>query len=212
MRPRSGHTVASRGGDADVGHVVSAQERCDSSTSSHLSEVLTDLSSTVNRIRGLQQLHVGDDALASPLRRAAAELESLISRLLHTDGSGSGSPPTLRSSTTAHLQRAAEQAFLVWLAIPSSADEAPLAGIAAAEPLARVLGELSLSGRVLPAETAASIGVPGGTTVGHVATELLLAVKDPAGPRCRSYRAAVVHLRDLDRGRSTVPVDGKVGR
>jgi len=38
-----------------------------------------------------------------------------------------------------------------------------------------------------------------------------MAVNDPAGPRCRSYRAAVYYLRDLDRGHVVQPSDGKVG-
>jgi len=96
-------------------------------------------------------------------------------------------------------QRAAEQAFLSWLVAPTSADELPLVDGGEPEPLARILVELSLSSRVLPTETAASLGLRDGTTIGHAAVEVLLAVKDPAGPRCRSYRAAVFFLRDLDR-------------
>jgi hypothetical protein len=166
-----------------------------------LSSVLTDLSATVGRIRVLQQLHVDDDGLATQLRCAAAELESLITGLLHADGFGSGPPPIPRSSVSTPRRRAVEQACLIWLADPSSADELMLADGDQPVPLGRALGELSLSERPLPAETAASIGLPDGNTFGHVAAELLLAVKDPAGPRCRSFRAAVFYLRDLDRGR-----------
>lgn len=178
----------------------------------HLSEVLTDLSETVDRVRGLQQLNVGDGESESRLRRAAVELESLISHLVRTGGAGSGPPATPRSSTMTPRQLAAEQAFLAWLAEPTNAGEVPLDGSEAPEPLAQVLGELSLSGRVLPAETAAGIGLSGGATVGHVATELLLAVEDPAGPRCRSFRAAVIYLRGLDRGWVIEPEAGRAGR
>ena len=104
-----------------------------------------------------------------------------------------------------------EQAFLGWLAEPTSADELPLDHSEGPVPLTRVLGELSLSGRLLPADTAARVGLPDGTTVGHAAAELVFAVLDPAGPRCRSFRAAVYYLRDLDRGRVIEPDDGRVG-
>jgi hypothetical protein len=176
-----------------------------------LSAVLTDLSATVGRIRGLQQLDVDDDGLVTQLRRAAAELESLITGLLHTDGLGSVPPPVPRSSVSTPRRRAVEQACLVWLAEPTSADELVLTEGDETVPLSRALGELSLSERQLPAEMAASIGLPEGTAFGHVGAELLLAVKDPAGPRCRSFRAALFYLRDLDRGRLGT-ADGTVCR
>ncbi len=178
----------------------------------HRAAVLTDLLATVNQILGLQLRHVGDIELQSQLRRAAAELESLISHLLHTDGSGASRPPAPRSSASTPRRHPAEQAFLVWLAEPTGVDELPVDGTEDREPLARVLGELSLSERILPAETAAAMGLPGGTTVGHAASELLLAVKDPAGPRCRSFRAAVFYLRGRDRGRVIELDAGRVGR
>ena len=163
---------------------------------------LTDLSAAVGQIRDLQQIHADDDALQDRLRRTATELETIIGHLLRTDNSLSGSPPPARPpSASTPRQRAAEHAFLGWIAQPTSADELPLPNGHGPEPLARILGELSLSKRLLPAQTAARIGLPDGTTIGHAAVEVLLAVKDPAGPRCRSFRAAVYYLRDLDRDR-----------
>ncbi len=174
------------------------------------SALLTDLSATVCRILGLQQFHADDVALQNRLRRTVAELELLISHLLRTDASGSR--PVPQSSVSTPRQRAAEQAFLTWLAAPTSTDELTLAGDDEPEPLARVLGELSLSSRVLAAGTAARLGLPDGTTIGHAAVELLLAVENPAGPRCRSFRAAVYYLRDLDRELFAWPDAGEVGR
>lgn len=182
------------------------------SASVHLPAVLTALSATVSQIHALQHLHVGDVELESRLRRTAAELESLISALLHTHSSRSTPAPAPRPATITPRQRSLEQAFLIWLADPTSADELLVDSAEEPEPLARVLGELSLSERVLPAEAAAGIGLPDGATVGHAAAELLLAVKDPAGPQCRSFRAAVYYLRDLDDGWSIEPVGGQVGR
>lgn len=94
-------------------------------------------------------------------------------------------------------RREAEACFLEWLASPSQPDEVQLAGDAATTPLTRLLGLASTSSRPLPAEAATILGMPDGATVGAAAAELVLAVKDPAGPRCRSYRAAVYYLRDL---------------
>ena len=210
MQPQSHLAIAPCGADVQGRYVASTPTRL-ASEPLYLSGVLTDLSATVSQLRGLQQRHVGDAGLESRLRRTAVELEALISHLLHTDGSGSSPPTTPRSPASTPRQRAMEQAFLVWLAEPTSADELPLDGSEGPAPLARVLGELSLSGRVLPAETAARVGLPDGTTVGHAAAELLLVVKDPAGPRCRSFRAAVYYLRDLDRGRVIEPDDRQVG-
>lgn len=211
MPPQSELAIASRSSDVHGRHLAANPGRRGLSAPLHLSAVLSALSATVSQIRGLQQRHVGDVELEGRLRRTATELESLISALLHTDGSGS-SPPAPRSSASTPRQWAAEQAFLVWLTKPTSADELPVDGTEGPEPLAQVLGELSPSERVLPAETAARIGLPDGTTVGHAAAELLLVVKDPAGPRCRSFRAAVYYLRDLDRGRFIEPEAGKGGR
>lgn len=204
MQPQSDLTVTSRSSDVHGPRAASTPGRHRVPAPLNLAAVLSDMSAMVSRIRGLQQSHVGDDELESQLRRTAAELESLISRLLHTDGSGLGPPPAPRSSPSTPRQQAAEQAFLVWLAQPTSAEELPSSDDEP-EPMARALGELSLSERSVPADTAASIGLPGATTVGHAAAELLLAVKDPAGPRCRSFRAAVYYLRELDRGRFVGP-------
>lgn len=181
-------------------------------TPSYLSAVLTDLSASVSRIHALAHRHGDDGELLARLRRTVTELEALISHLLHMDGSGPSQAASRRSTASTSHRLAAEKAFLVWLTGPTSVDEVTVSRNEEPEPLARVLGELSLSGRVLPAESAAGIGLPAGATVGRAAAELLIAVRDPAGPRCRSFRAAVYYLRDLDRGRSVEPDDGKVGR
>jgi len=211
MQPQSDLTVTSRSSDVRGRQSPSPPRRHLVPAPLDLAEVLTDMSAMVSRIRGLQRSHVGDDGLDGQLRRTAAELESLITRLLHIDGSGLGPPPAPRSSPSTPRQQAAEQAFLDWLAQPLSTEELALPDDEP-EPVARVLGELCLSERLVPADTAAGIGLPGATTVGHAAAELLLAVKDPAGPRCRSFRAAVHYLRDLDRGRFVGSGDGQVRR
>lgn len=204
--------VTSRACDVDGRPAASATGYRGNATPLYVSAVLTDLSASVSRIHALTHLHGDDDELQARLRRTVTELEALISHLLHMDGSGPNRAPTRRSSTSTPHRLAAEQAFLSWLTEPTSADEVTVSRTEDPEPLARVLGELSLSGRVLPAETAAGLGLPAGATVGQAAAELLITVRDPAGPRCRSFRAAVYYLRDLDRGRFIEPDDGKVGR
>jgi len=161
------------------------------------SALLTDLSATVSHILGLQEFHAGDAEVQYRLRRAVAELELLISHLLRTYEARSPADP--QPPVSSPRQRVTEQAFLAWLAEPTSADQLPVTDGDRPEPLAQILGELSLSRRLLPSETAAGLGLPADASVGHAATEVLLAVKDPAGPRCRSFRAAVFYLRGLDR-------------
>ena len=212
MQPASELAFGSPSSEVHARHLAGPSGRREWSAVSDPSVVLAALSATVCQIRGLQQRHVGDVELESRLLRSAGELESLISHVLHMDSSESSPPATPCDSASTPRQRTLEQAFLVWLTEPSSANELLLDGAEGPLPLARVLGELSRSRRALPAETAAGFGLPGETTVGHVAAELLLAVKDPAGPRCRSFRAAVYYLRDLDRGRFIEPDDRKVGR
>lgn len=165
---------------------------------------LAGLSAAISHLRALHDHHVDDPSLCGQLGRAAAQLESLVANLSYpsepnpSNGpSAAGSPSPPRAvARQAHL----EARFAAWLASTAKPDElqpdgADLAGV----PLARALGELSLSPRPLPVELAATVGLPAGTTIGAAATELLLAVTDPAGPRCRSYRAAANHLRDVDR-------------
>ena len=92
-----------------------------------------------------------DVHLQSRLRRAAGGLASLLAGLLRSDAPGPGQPPAPWRSGATPRRRDAEQAFLAWLADPTSADELPLAGRDGSEPLARILGQLSRSRRVLPA-------------------------------------------------------------
>lgn len=109
-----------------------------------------------------------------------------------------GAPPAADpSAPVAAARREAEGCFLDRLASPDKPDEVQLAGDAAPTPVTRLLGLASTSSRRLPAEAAAMLGMPDGVSVGAAAAELVLAVNDPAGPRCRSYRAAVYYLRDL---------------
>ncbi|MFA9431861.1 hypothetical protein [Egicoccus sp. AB-alg2] len=97
-----------------------------------------------------------------------------------------------------HLtSRVAERAFVRWLVQPDKPDELRLGGPdAPATPLTWTLGELCTSRHTLPPIAAAVLGCEEGLSVGQAATELLLAVNDPAGPRCRSYRAATYYLRE----------------
>ena len=93
-----------------------------------------------------------------------------------------------------------ETAFMGWLADPVLADELRLDDRdASPTPMRQVLDSLCSSVRPLPGEVAATLGMPAGTTIGHAASELRLAVEHPAGARCRSHRAAAYYLRGLDR-------------
>ena len=91
---------------------------------------------------------------------------------------------------------AAERRFLAWLADADKPDQVQLED-GTHLPLATLLGVLCASWRRLPPAAATTLGLSAESTIGEATAELVLAVKDPAGPRCRSYRAAVYYLHDL---------------
>ncbi len=133
-----------------------------------------------------------------------AELESLIHDLLHGTGAATTPAPRVASSVAAGApdgtgRPVAEAALQAWLTSDDNPDVWQLDG--PDQPptsLTTILGELVLSHLPLPGDVAAALGMRSGTTLGYAATELLLAVNDPAGPRCRSYRSALYYLRDHD--------------
>jgi len=93
----------------------------------------------------------------------------------------------------------AERSFERWLTSLGASDAGPIVGLVdPQQALTGMLGELIRSGRPLTSGAAVQLGLPVGTTQGHAATELLLAVNDPDGPNCRSYRSALYFLRDRD--------------
>lgn len=106
-------------------------------------------------------------------------------------------PPTGRRVDHVDLSLAeAERAFLTWLDDPGNPDVARLPD-GTVVPVGSVLGAASTSTQELPRYGALSLGLTPGISIGDAATELLVCVVDPAGPRCRSYRAAVLYLRGL---------------
>jgi hypothetical protein len=134
-----------------------------------------------------------------------AELESLIHDLLHDSGTatnGTKTPHTTTASSGAAggVDRTrAEAAFEAWLTSDGKPDEWPVDDPdAPPTSLTGILGQVVLSRRQLPADAAAELGMPPGAPLGHAATELILAVNDPVGPRCRSYRSALYYVRDRD--------------
>ena len=170
----------------------------------HLAASLTDLSYLVTRVHAIRGRGGVDLDLDQRLAGVIAELESLIHDLLHDAGptSNGAKPPTRVASSGvagASDRTRAEAAFEAWLTSDDRLDvwqvDAP------DEPqtsLTVMLGELVLSRRPLPPDAAAALGMPPGTALGYAAAELVLAVNDPAGPRCRSYRSALYYLRDHD--------------
>lgn len=90
----------------------------------------------------------------------------------------------------------AERRFLDWLTSDALPDRLTTCPDGAPEATSTLLGTLITSSRPLTRCEAARVGSPPGTPLGVVATELIDAVHDPRGPRCRSFRAAVYYLRD----------------
>lgn len=170
--------------------------------------MVTMLGAVLSQLRRARAELAGDAALAVRLDRTIDELE-VVGQLLLTrqevrpDAHAAPDEPT-RASTVPEATAPAdaakladEERFLEWLLgcgqpsqqAPSHQDE-PTTG------LPQLLRRLSTSSRSLPPEAARILGRPEGISVGDAATEILLAVRDPAGPRCRTYRAAVYFLHE----------------
>jgi hypothetical protein len=163
-----------------------------------LTASLTDLSYMVTRIHSIRGRGGVPPALDERLAGVIADLESLIHDLLHytdpTPGRARTPPTRVLGAAGALIRTRTEAAFEAWLT-----DDDRHAVWQVDDPEAsptQMLGALVLSPRQLPSDAADALGMPPGTTVGHAAAELILAVNDPAGPHCRSYRAALYYLRD----------------
>ncbi len=166
---------------------------------------LTDLSSMASRARAIRSRGGIPRDLDQRLTSLMAELSSLIHDLMHDTGpvtNGAKTSPAragLSGAPATSDQTRTEAAFEAWLTSEGKPDLWQLDGPdAPPTSLNAILREVVLSGRLLPADAAAALGMPSGTTLGYAAAELLLAVTDPAGPRCRSYRSALYFLRDHD--------------
>jgi hypothetical protein len=168
-----------------------------------LTASLTDLSYMVTRVHAIRGRGGVARGLDKRLAGVIADLESLIHDLLHDTAPTSNSaktPPTRVSGAAGASDRTrTEAAFEAWLTSDDRPEVWEVGGPDDPETsLTGMLGELVLSSRQLPADAADALGMPPGTRMGHAAAELILAVNDPAGPRCRSYRSALYFLRDHD--------------
>lgn len=160
------------------------------------------LSETVEYLRSLQEHYGADRRLNDRIRDLAVRLQALVRALSETSVVEPAlGPPPLETGPIAQVSVSdLEAAFMRWLTDPVGADDVRLEGPdGSPSPMRHVLDPLCSSGRPLPGEVAAALGMPAGTPIGHAVSELRLAVDDPTGPRCRSHRAAAYYLRGLDR-------------
>lgn len=163
---------------------------------------VAQLSAMVVYLRALQEHYRADRRLAARARDAAVRVQALAHTLNDAtpDEPARCPTPPATGPTSQTSLTGLETAFERWLADPESADEIRLADHGRSpRPLQEVIEALRASRRPLSGEAATTLGMPVGTTIGQAATELRRAVDDPAGPRCRSYRAAAYYLRDIDR-------------
>jgi hypothetical protein len=158
---------------------------------------------TLHGVQGLiEDPHARDriDLAIADLDTVIRELRAVVVELggdhLADRSPSSGASPRRPPETLAAHRLRAEQGCLDWLADPAEPDEVHLAGDGVPTPLTTLFGLLCTSSRRLPADAAATLGMAADTTIGVAAAELVLAVNDPIGPRCSSYRAAVHYLRD----------------
>jgi hypothetical protein len=160
------------------------------------------LSAMVAYLRSLQEHYGADRRVNERIRDAAVRVQALAHALRSATGveMAPGHAPSATWSAAPPAVADLETAFVNWLADPVFANELRLDGCdGPPTPMRQALDALCSSVRALPGEAAATLGMPAGTTIGHAVSELRLAVEHPAGPRCRTYRAAAYYLRGLDR-------------
>lgn len=168
-------------------------------------ELTTDLVVTVaelgaitDQFERLARRHAEAPHLAAQLTQLAGAVRQLVDDLVAA--AGERSRAGLASRRSGHpagaALRAKEAAFDAWL----DAADHPEQVLHHGRPLAvrEVLTAVLSSRRPLRARSARELGVPVGTTTGAAAAWLLVAVDDPGGPRCRSFRSALYYLRDAD--------------
>lgn len=98
------------------------------------------------------------------------------------------------------LQRLRD-ALDAWMSDPSHPETATLGapgGLEGTIVLDDLLGRLRRDDTRLAATATSHLGLPRSTTYGQLARLLWWARKDPNGPRCRSYRAALYLVGELD--------------
>lgn len=173
---------------------ASGDDRCDVAWS------VAALGAVAEQLERIAARNAGDPEIAGRISRLADHTRHTVRHLLVSSseqaraGLATGRVAPANGATLA----SAEDAFVAWVRSvdqPDHADRAVVEGVP--RTVRELLAEVLVSRRPLPADAARSLGVPEGTTTGGAAAWLLAAVEDPAGPQCRSYRAAVYYLRDL---------------
>lgn len=167
-----------------------------------LSATLTDLSSMECSAHAIRARGGMDPATDERVAAVIAQVESLIHDLVHDAGRVRTGPAAPRSrgrssdGAAADALSEAEASFRGWLTSPAKPEFVPAGATGGSTSLTEILKQLVVSPRELPVEMAQELGMRPGATLGYAAAELLLAVTDPEGPRCRSYRSAAYYLRD----------------
>ena len=172
---------------------ASGDDRCDVAWS------VAALSAVAEQLERIAARNAGDPEIAGRVSRLADHTRHAVRHLLvsSSERTRTGLAARATSANGATLA-SAEDAFVAWVRSVDQPDHAERAVVEGGPRTVReLLAEVLASRRPLPADVARSLGVPQGTTTGGAAAWLLGAVEDPAGPQCRSYRAAVYYLRDL---------------
>jgi hypothetical protein len=183
--------------------LASSNARLDLAAAAQLGDI-SRLSGIATELVAIRQSLSGNDEVGRRLEDIVAGLDATITVLLRAtpvpadevapDAAGLAALPG-RAPPAGERLDIDESVFLAWLVDPVMPDELPAGPEWSAEPVTHLLGRLSLSPQRLTADQAMVVGMPAGTSLGNVAIALLLAVEDPAGPRCRSYRAATYFLQ-----------------
>ncbi len=166
-------------------------------TTRQLAQALTRLSTVISQAHALRQRHSDDQTLGRDLIEIASRLESIIDCLfVDVAAADDGPGERVQRSGLAEVPRQYEQALLSWLYSTTRPESIDLQGQShPTVPLAQLLGRVTTSRRQLPSHISATLSWPSEATFGDLATELLVAVLDPAGPRCPTFADAVKHLQ-----------------
>ena len=170
-----------------------------------LAPIAATLREQITRLRSVQldtadraRPHGSLERAIDRLDEAVHELTACQARVPESVSRARDLAATDRAPPATQDEALNEAAFVAWVRRSRRPDlQDPEHRTASGEPsLVHLLEAVCGSSQELPADAARKLGVAPGTTVGTAASDILSAVRDPSGPRCTSYPAALFHLAD----------------
>lgn len=158
---------------------------------------MANLARALSSARSFQQFDDPGDLMTTRARTTPFSASTTVAR--PTTRTHGQRPPSQAPPRVDTWDVEPETTFLIWLADPEAPEELLLDDLhGVGLPASWLLGMLCASRTPLPAWAAERLGYRQPRSIGDAATDLLLAVSDPAGPRCPTFVAAKRYLRELD--------------